>query len=111
MAVGRLTLQTLTVAGVVVTPVAPTATDGDKFQNDGRVYLYVNNESGAPITATLTAPNTCNQGFTHDLAITVAAGVAKYIGPLSTTRFNDSAGDVKVTCSAVATVTVAAIQV
>ena len=111
MAIGRLTLQPIAIAGTVVTAAAATVTEGDKFQNDGQTLLKVINGSGASINVTIAAPQVCNQGFNHALVVAVAAGATKYIGKFNPNQFNDAAGDVLVTCSAVATVTLAAIKV
>lgn len=111
MAVGRLNLQTISTNGTIISAAAATATDGDKFQNDGRTYLKVINGSASSINVTVRAQNPCNQGFTHDLVVAVAAGATKYIGTLNPNQFNDANGDVLVTCSAVASVTIAAIRV
>ena len=112
MAVGRLNLQSITAAGTVITAAAASPTvDGDKFQNDGNTILKVINGSGASINVTIVASNPCNQGFTHDLVVAVAAGATKYIGKLNPNQFNDAAGDVLVKCSAIVTVTLAAVRV
>jgi hypothetical protein len=72
-------------------------------------YLHIKNDSGASITATVNSISACNQGFDHNLVITVPAGANRVLGPL-TKRFINGAGKVEVTYSAVTSVTVAALR-
>ena len=60
---------------------------------------------------TIVSAKTCNQGFQHDLTVSVAAGSDKMIGPFSADRFNNDQGQVSVTYDAVTAVTVAALQI
>ena len=110
MASGRLNLQPISTAGTIIATTAATATDGDKFQNDGKTYLEVSNGGGVSTNVTISAQSKCNQGFTHDLTVAVAAGVTKWIGTFNPNQFNDASGDVLVTCNPVASVTIAAIK-
>lgn len=105
-----LTVQAVSLTGAVITPVAAAA-GGDTFSNDGRTILRVVNGGASPITATVNSLVACNQGFDHDAAVTVAAGVTKDIGPFPVARFNNSSGKAAVTYSDVTSVTVAAIRV
>ena len=109
MAASVLTIQTITNAGTIITPVDANV-DGNYFINTGKSFLRVVNGSASPITVTVSSPTLCNQGSTHDLSITVAAGVTKDIGPFDYTRFSSSDSYVHVTYSAVTTVTVAAVS-
>jgi hypothetical protein len=106
--VATLTLATPNRTGTVFAPIA--ATNGDLFANSGREFFYIKNGSGSPMTVTFDSPGTCDfelaANSAHDLAVTVAAGVEKVIGPFSQTRFNDASGHVVVTYSSTTTVTV-----
>lgn len=84
----------------------------DTFHNTGRTLLVVKN-SGAtdPVTVTIKSQTTCNQGFSHDLTVTVATGATQYIGPFPTARFNDAQDLVTVGYSAVTSISAMALQV
>jgi hypothetical protein len=112
MATTVLTVSKIVMGGVASNPTAATATDGDAFPNTGREYLEVANGSGAPIIVTLDVQRTTDSdGATvTDPTVTVAAGATKRIGPFNPATYNDANGRVKATCSAVATVTVEAVQ-
>lgn len=84
---------------------------GDEFPNGGRTYLHVKNAGAAAITVTVNSQKPCNQGFDHDLSVSIAAGGEALIGPFEPGRFNNSSGRVAVTYSDVTSVTVAAIEV
>lgn len=110
-----LTVYDISRAGRSVTEqlVAPTATHGNKFVNDGKTMLRVKNNSAAPITVTIDAPGTVDGQAIADLTVTIAAtGNAdgldfQDIGPFTAT-FNQSDGYVHAVCSAVADVLVGA---
>jgi hypothetical protein len=100
-------------AGLDIVGVTPTATTGDTFANTGAELLLVNNGSASPITVTIDYVPTADGNAVTDLAVTVAAGVTKAIGPFPPALYNDtgvSGGLVKATCSSVTTVTVKAIK-
>lgn len=108
-------MATLTVQNIALTTsLSPTfdAADvaGDEFTNNGRTFIYIKNGGASPITATVDSLVNCNQGFDHDIAITVPAGGEVLQGPFNPSRFNDgSTGRVSVTYSDITSVTVAAI--
>jgi len=110
-----LTVVEISRAGKAVTypMVTPTATNGNKFLNDGKTFLRVKNGSGAPITVTIETPGTVDGQALADLVITVAAtgdGTGlddQVIGPF-TAIYNQTDGYVWAVCSAVTTVTVGA---
>lgn len=103
-------------AGVTFTPVAAAAL-GDKFPNPrGNAFLYVENGSGGAITVTPTAVMTSRPGDVNfppatfaGSGVSVGAGASKLIGPFPQ-AFNDADGNVTVTYSAHADVTVKPIQ-
>lgn len=104
-----LTIQKAGVSGVAPAFAAATV-GGDTFSNDGSCQLHVKNGSAGSINVTVTSPNKCNQGFTHDVVQAVAAGETRVFGPFQPGRFNGANGKVTVTCSAVASVTLAVVD-
>ena len=105
-----LTPQKTSQVGVSVTLQA-AAGGGDSFPAAGNRVLRVNNASGASINVTVNSQKTCDQGFDHDLVVAVPAATTREIGPFDPTRFRDANGLVQVTYSAVASVTVACVEV
>lgn len=103
-----LTIQRLSQSGV--TPTFTTAgASGDTVTNDGNTWLHIKNGGASSITVTVDSKTPCNQGFDHDLTVTIGAGGEKVIGRFEQSRFNDATGKVSVAYSAVTSVTVAAI--
>lgn len=105
-----LSVQKVTLSGVSPTFAAADVA-GDSFANSGRVYLHVKNGGASSITVTVNSQTACNQGFDHDVAVTVAAAAESQIGPFPKSRFDDATGKVLVSYSAVTSVTVAAVEV
>lgn len=105
-----LNVQKINSAGVSPEFVAAEA-GGDKFANYGRTCIIVKNGDTSPTTVTVNSQKPCDQGFDHDLTVSVPASDEKWIGPLEPGRFNNAAGQVEVAYSAVASVTVAVVQV
>jgi hypothetical protein len=108
-------MATLTVTASSLTGTAPTfasaAGGGDVFANDGRTYLEVKNAGGSPITVTVVAQSSCNQGTLHDSVTSVPATTGdRVIGPFDMTRYNNSSGQCSVTYSGVTSVTVGAMR-
>ena len=82
----------------------------------GNVVLQVANANGSSINVTLTARTTTRPASgafpsqtVADNVVAVANGATKTIGPIPF-AFNDTSGDVTITCSATSGVTIAAIQ-
>ena len=84
---------------------------GDEWANGGRTMLHVKNGSAAAVTVTVDSIKPCDQGFDHDVLVNVPAGGEQLIGPFEPSRFNNASGRCKATYSAVATVSVAALEV
>jgi hypothetical protein len=103
-----LTIQRLAQAGLKATYTTASA-GGDTFSNDGNTWLHIKNGGASSITVTIDSKTPCNQGFDHDLTITILAGEDKYSPRLEQSRFNDATGKVAVSYSAATSVTVAAI--
>ena len=105
-----LTIQACNANGLE--PVYTSATvAGDSFNNSGSEVFIVKNGSASPLTLTVVSPTKCNQGFSHDLTITVDAGDEKILGKFAPSRFNDASGLLTVNYSAVTSVTVAVVRV
>lgn len=105
-----LTIQTAGLTGLTKTMAAASA-GGDTFANDGKTVFSVKNGGASAITVTINSQHLCNQGFDHDLVVSVAAGSEISFPELDIYRFNDTSGNVVVTYSAVTSVTVAAVKV
>ncbi|MBT9131305.1 MAG: hypothetical protein DDT41_01610 [candidate division WS2 bacterium] len=104
----------LSVQAIVLTGLAPVyaaaAAAGNEFVNLGREFIHVRNGGAAAITVTINSVAPCNFGFDHDPVISIPAGGDRMIGPFPKFRFDDVNGRVQMTYSAVASVTVAIIQ-
>jgi hypothetical protein len=110
MSASAITVQAAALAGLNPTYGAANV-DGNYFLNSGKEYLHVKNGGASPITATINSQVNCNQGFDHDVAVSVPAGGERIIGPFPKDRFNDSSGYVQIAYSGVSSVTVATITV
>ena len=106
----QVSLQDFATVGIAPTFTAAGAA-GDTFANNGRTYLFVKNSSGASINVTINSVTPCSQGFDHDKVVAVGAGATVQVGPFPTNQYNDTSGNVGVTYSASASVTVAAVRV
>lgn len=105
-----LSVQKIDASGIIPTFVAAGAS-GDTFANDGRTFLHVKNGGASSITVTIDSKKPCDQGFDHDLTITIPAGGERLIGPFSPDRFNDAVTKkTSVSYSSVTSVTVAALK-
>lgn len=106
-----LTVQKPTLVNGINPTLVAAAAGGDSFTNDGKTLLYVKNAHTASITVTINSLQPCNQGFDHNIVITVAAGSTIQVGPFPTPRFNDNTNKVGVTYSLVTALTVAAVSI
>jgi hypothetical protein len=109
--VALLSYQQIGISGSAVTYSAATATVGDAVTPDDRGFVHVKNGSGASITATLVIPGSLYGVARPDVAVTVPAGSDRFIGPMNTDFADPADGQVDVICSAVTSVTVAAVRV
>jgi hypothetical protein len=114
-----LVKQVPSAGGAIATAAAAAGAGGDTFANSGVEFFYIKNGDSAPHSATFVANAggasgaggaQCSFGIAgtpaHDLTVSVDAGVEKQVGPFPVNRFNDSAGIVHVTYTAVTSVTV-----
>lgn len=96
----KTSLNAVTLGGVAA------AVGGDKFPWAPGTFLFVKNGSGGSINTTLVSQYGTGDGYVPaDKVIAVGAGAEKLIGPIPQ-AFKDANGDVNVTYSAVASVTV-----
>jgi hypothetical protein len=106
------TINPQTGTGNALTYAAATA-GGDTvaFGTASRPVILVKNGDTSSHTVTLAGKATCNQGFTHSVAYTVAAGAEVEILPPPNTVDTASAtrGQVSLTYDAVTSVSVAAL--
>ncbi len=103
----NIAITSLSQAGAAPTFVA-AAGGGDAMpSNTGREFLHVKNGDASPITVTINSIKACDQGFDHNLVVTVPATGERIIGPFPVSRFTTTVG---ITYSAVTTVTVAAFR-
>lgn len=106
-----LTVQNIGVsAGIVPTYAAATATTGDTLPGGQGVFAHIKNGSTASINATITTPESIDGDLAvADRVVAVAAGADRMVPVQS--RYNDAAtGVATVVCSAVTTVTIAALR-
>lgn len=117
MATTALTVQVISRTGLGPTYASAATGDGNVFNNSGRnVFLHVKNASGSPITVQIDTPGLID-GLnlpTKDISVPATTG-ERMIGPFPVMyeqydSDNSIAAAVKVTYSAVTSVTVAAIQ-
>lgn len=82
------------------------ASASDTFANGGQERLHVKNGGGSPDTVTVNSVKNCDQGFDHDVVVSVPAGQDRWIGPFDPGRFTDPAtGLATVTHSFITSVT------
>ena len=84
---------------------AATASDGDKFPNNGKTFLIVTNGAGAPITVTVETPRTIDDLDVAEYTNSVTNGTTEIFGPFPTDTFNQSDGTVQVTWSSATSIT------
>lgn len=105
-----LNTQTISQAGIAPAFTAASA-GGDTFRNSGgNTFFQVKNGGASSVTVTIDSVEKCNQGFDHNLTVTVPASSDQIIGPFEERRFNNDNGQVAVSYSGVTSVTVAAFR-
>ena len=97
---------------------AACAAGGDVADNsDGKTMLHVKNGSAGSITVTVTAQSTSVVTGTHgtatvsNVAIAIAAGSERLIGPFPKQAFNNSTKQLAITYSGVTSLTIAAFYI
>lgn len=84
---------------------------GDTYTNQGTVYLFIANGGATPVDVTINNITPCNYGYDHDDLATIAAGATTQLGPYAANRFNNADGQVEVSYSSVADITIAVVRV
>lgn len=103
-----LTAQTVGLSALALTSTAVSAL-GDTFANTGEEVIIIET-AGTATVVTITSPTLCNQGFSHDLTVSLGATVKQVLGKFSVNRFNDASGLCKITCSPVTNVTISVVK-
>jgi len=105
-----LTPQEIVLTGITPTLVAAEA-GGDEFVNSGRDFIHIKNGDASSMDVTINSQTPCDQGVDHDVVVAVPASTGeKFIGPFPKDRFNDAAGKVQITYSAVTSVTIGIVR-
>ena len=108
-------MSVLAAQPVLLSGLAPVLTaaagGGNQFINSGTEFLFVRNAHASPITVTINSIAPCNQGFDHDVVVSVPNGADRFIGPFPKSRFDDANGQVQITYSVVTALTVAVVRV
>ena len=103
-----LTVNTIDYDGLDVESVYVAAAASQEFPNDGRTFMHIKNGSGAPITCTVTSAGTVQTRAIADDVITVGATTGEQmVGPWPRSIYNAADGNIDITWSATASVTVA----
>lgn len=90
---------------------AACAGGGDAFANDGKTLAIIKNASGGDITVTFVTQATSDGQAVADLAVVVAAGATRSIGPFPPGIYNDVNGLVQMTYSGVTSLTAKVLSV
>ncbi len=109
MPASEITVATISRAGYEPTLVAANV-DGNFFDNDGMTFLFVDNADVSPVDVTIDSAADCDQGFDHNIVVTVPASEQRLVGPFPKGRFNDSNDQAQITYAAVTSLTIEAIR-
>ncbi|PXY17348.1 hypothetical protein [Prauserella flavalba] len=91
MARTSLTTQPIVKEGTTPVLAGPPNVDGDVIDT-GRLFLVVDNASGASLTVAVQTPVTVDGLDLEELAVAVPDGETRYIGPLSPSTFGRPVG-------------------
>lgn len=80
---------------------------GDTVANDGKRFVHIKNGNAGTVTVTIPTPGTYKGKAIADDTITLTTGTEKFIGPWDPEIYNDSSGNVSITCSPTSSVTIA----
>ena len=90
---------------------------GDKLINTGIQYFHIKNDSGVTITASVVPVVTIfidpvlGKLIKQTASLVLTAGQSGFLGPFETGAFNDTQGFITITCTATASVTIAALYI
>lgn len=105
-----LSYSQIAIAGTLKATTAASA-GGDKVAPNDRGFLEVANGGGSSITVTIAVPGNTKYGqAAPDVAVAVANGTTRRIGPFPADLADPSDGLVAITYSGVTSVTVEALQ-
>ena len=106
-----LATQTISLLGIVPAYSA-AAGGGDQFTPSEKTYLHVKNGGVGSITVTIVTPLEAAPNIAMaDIAVTVANGAEKVIGPFGAALFQNATGLADVTYSGVTSVTVGVFRI
>ncbi len=109
-----LTAQQISQAGLEPVYVEPVVA-GDTLANTGKQFFHVRNEGAVAITATVIPVVTTvidpllGTLVKENAVLNLAASEEGFLGPFEVDAFNDPNGTITITCSAVASVKLAAL--
>lgn len=106
----ELTVQEIDISGLNPS-FAAADSEGDAFINHGNTYLHVKNDDSSSHTVTLNVQKSVEFGTLSNPTVEVPAGEERIIGPFDREWFNDNDKMVHVDYDAVASVTIAVIQI
>lgn len=118
MPISTIVPQQISRLGIEPT-LAPANEDGSYVANDGRMYLEVANANTTdPVTVTIETPGVVDGLAITDLTVIVPVAAegppivpeVRKIGPFPRNIYNNAAGNIKVTFSVFADVTIAAFR-
>ncbi len=103
MATVTLTVQDVSRAGLNLTAAKTTVVVANDyyFPNDGRTKLFVDNIAATDNVVTIETPGTVDGAAVADKTVTMATLQKYLIGPFPQDWYNNSAGNVHVTFSAI----------
>ena len=108
--------QKILQSGLIPTYSAASA-GGDKLANTGVQYFHVKNASGVTITANVVPVVTVyiypvlGKLVKETASLVLTAGQSGFLGPFETGAFNDTQGFITITCTAITSVTLAALYI
>lgn len=107
-----LEVEKLTAAGRAPTFKEELSTEDEyQFQNDGRTFIIVKNGSAEPIEVTVVTPGEAGGLAIEDRVVEVPAESDLHIGPFDRTVYSDAERMTTIKFSAVASVSVATLEV
>ena len=95
----EITVQQISLSGLVPTAGTAAGASGDTVLNNGRMYIEVEDTGTTAPTVTITSQVDCNQGETHNIEVDIASGSKAKIGPFPPNRFNNSDNMIEVSYS------------
>lgn len=74
---------------------------------NGKVFFWFKNSAGSGATVTFLSVGNCNQGFDHDITVSIPSGSERLVGPFPVDRWQDiTDGNMDWTSTAPSTLTV-----